>query len=341
LTRSGRIESVHRGAVAVVDADGALVASAGAADQPCYFRSACKPLQVVPAIEAGIVERFGLDDRHVAIMVASHSGAPRHVRAVAEILAAADLGPEALGCGYHVPRNRESLRRILAGEPPSPLYNNCSGKHAGMLALARMLAAGVASYMDPAHPAQRMITARVADYCGISPDDVHLGTDGCSAPTLYAPLRLLAQGFARYARELSQPDSAATRVARAMTHAADMLGEEDSFQVVLSRTLGPRLVGKYGAEGLFCVAVPDRNLGIAVRVEDGAPRAIGPIILDILLKLAVIREDELGPLAPLYEITLKNWRGTEIGIMRSGVVLSNRQTDAAPRRAEFGGVRRR
>ncbi len=326
LTRSGRLESVHRGALAVVDGEGELLAAAGAVDQPSYFRSACKSLQLVPTVEAGLVEEFNLEDQHLAVMSASHSAAPRHVEAVQEILTAIGLGPEDLGCGYQPPRNQESLAAVLGGAAPSALYNNCSGKHAGMLALARLLGTGTASYLDPDHPAQRRITERLAAYCRVPVDDLHLGNDGCSAPTPYLPLRAMAFGFARFAREVGSAGSAAARIAAACQRRADMLGEENSFQVALARTLGDRLVGKYGAEGLFCIAVPERDLGIAVRIEDGAARAIGPVVLDILLQLAVVREDDLGPLATFHEITLTNWRGTEIGTMRSGLVLSYTRT---------------
>jgi L-asparaginase II len=313
--------------VAVVDADQRLLATAGAAEQPSYLRSAGTPLQALPAIEAGLLERFALDDRHLAVMVASHSGAPRHLEAVTEILQAADLAPEALGCGHHEPHNHESRALLAAGAPATAIYNTCSGKHAGMLAFARLLETGTAGYLDPGHPVQQRITARVAEACGIPLAEAHAGTDCCSAPTLYAPLTALATGFARLAREMRDEEHAAARIGAAMQRSGDMLGEEDSFQVLLSRTLGGRLIGKLGAEGLFCAAVPEREMGIAVRVEDGAARPVGPIVLDILLKLGVIREEDLGPLEPYHEITLHNWRGTEIGVLRADVELSYETID--------------
>jgi L-asparaginase II len=219
------------------------------------------------------------------------------------------------------------------GGEPAAIYNNCSGKHAGMLALAVLEGAGIETYMHPEHPAQRCITARVAAACGLSPDAAHTGTDGCSAPTLYAPLVAMARGFARLAREAAEPASAAARIGAAMARCPEMLGEEDDFQAVFSRELGQRAIGKYGAEGLYCVAVPERELGIAVRIEDGAQRAVAPVVLEILLELGIFDRQELGALSRFHEMTLTNWRGTEIGIMRSSVVLS-REHDVETRDVE-------
>ncbi len=323
-TRSGRVESVHRGAVAVVGPGGRLVAGAGAYDQVFYYRSACKPMQLVPVVEAGVVETFGLDDRHLAVMMSSHTGAPRHVAAVRDILGAIGLTTDALGCGFHEPQNAES-RRLLATTPErrSALYNNCSGKHAAMLALSVALEVTAESYLDPRHPAQARIIDCVADYAGIPLNDAHLGTDGCSAPTLYAPLWAMAAAFARYAAHMTESGSAPQRIGQAAARCPEMLGEEEDFQVILERVLGERLIGKYGAEALFCLAVPAQGLGIAVRIEDGGRRAVAPVVCDLLAQLDVVADDEWGTLLEFREPVLHNWRGVEVGRLRSELVLSS------------------
>jgi L-asparaginase II len=325
--------------IAVADGTGRLVARIGNAEREFYFRSSAKPMQLLPTVEGGAADRFGFGERELAAAASSHSGAPEHVDAAREILARAGYGPEHLGCGYQEPRNRESLRLVMrhdgipgavaatpggaeggpggngaAASPFSPLYNNCSGKHAAMLALSAHLGADPAGYLDPAHPAQALILERTAELAGIRRRDAHFGIDGCSAPTLYAPLAALAAAFGRFAR-IAREDrqGGAARIHAAMAMRADMLGEPGTFNTVLMSTLGGRLVGKGGAEGLFCVGVPEADLGFAVRIEDGSSRAIGPVVLEVLRQLQVVGEEELGPLGHTHVPQLRNWRGHVVG----------------------------
>jgi len=322
VLRSGRVESVHRGAIAVADADGRLIAAAGEAEQPFYFRSSAKPIQLLAAVESGAWERFGLGDRELAVAASSHSGAPQHVEAAREILRRIGLGPEALGCGYQEPRNRESLAQVMAGGERSPLYNNCSGKHAGMLALAMQLGAEPADYLEQGHRAQARILERTCELAGIQSKTAHFGIDGCSAPTLMAPLAALAGAFARFGRAAAGWGSPAARIGAAMAGQSQLLGEPESFNTLLAATLGRRLIGKGGAEGLFCVAVPEAELGFAVRIEDGSSRALGPVVLALLEQLELVRADDLGPLAVLKEPVIKNWRGLRVGAIRPSFALS-------------------
>lgn len=334
VTRSGKVESQHRGAVAVADGDGRLVAAAGQVSERFFFRSSAKPIQLLPTVESGAAEHYGLGDRELAVAASSHSGAPRHVEAVRDIVERLGLTPGALGCGYHDPRNRESLAMVLAAGAGarSPLYNNCSGKHAAMLVLAAHLGADPEGYLEPDHPAQRMIVDRVCELCGVRRRDAEIGIDGCSAPTLHAPLSTFAVSFARFGRLAAGVDldadgpatgKAAVRIQRAMAARPEMLGEEDSFNTVLVAALGRRLIAKGGAEGLYCVSVPELDLGIAVRVEDGASRAVAPVVLDCLKQLGVLRDEEIGPLFPRFsEPELRNCRGTLIGSIRPTLKLT-------------------
>jgi L-asparaginase II len=324
VTRSGRVESVHRGAIAVADGDGRLVAAVGEAEQPFYFRSSAKPIQLLAAVESGAWEQHGLGDRELAVAASSHSGAPRHVEAAREILRHAGLGAEALGCGYQEPRNRESLAQVMAGGERSPLYNNCSGKHAGMLALAVHLDARPEGYLETGHAAQVQILDRTCELAGISPKAAHFGIDGCSAPTLFAPLSKLAAAFGRLAREASSdPSGAAARIQRAMSTYPEMLGEPESFNTLLARALGRKLIVKGGAEGLFCVSVPEVELGLAVRIEDGSSRALAPVVLALLRMLDLVDERELAPLASCVEPPVKNWRGMPVGAVQADFSLTS------------------
>jgi L-asparaginase II len=315
VTRSGRVECVHRGALAIADAEGAVVAHAGDVGLGAYFRSAAKPIQLLPLVESGAADQLGLGEAELAVAAASHAGSSEQVRAVSSILARAGLDAEALGCGYQEPRDRRSLEaRIMAnGDDRSGIYNNCSGKHAGMLALAVSLGAPPAGYLDPEHPAQARILARSRELAGLAPAEAHFGIDGCSAPTLFATVAQMAATFARLAREASRTGSAAARIQQAMSTRSDMLGDPASFNSVLMRTLGQRVLGKLGAEGVFCVAIPAAGLGIALKLADGASRALGPVVLETLVQLALVSPNELGPLAAHHRPVLKNWRGTSIG----------------------------
>jgi L-asparaginase II len=325
VLRSGQIESVHRGAIAVAGGDGELVAAAGDPERRFYFRSSAKPIQLLAAVESGVWERYGFGDRELAVAVSSHSGAPRQVEVAGEMLRRVGLTPAALGCGYQDPRNRESLAQVLAGGERSVLYNNCSGKHAAMLALAVHLGTEPAGYLEPEHPAQARILERTCELAGIPRGAAHFGVDGCSAPTLLAPLAALAAAFARLGRGAAGGGGTASPVGRiggAMARHPELLGEPESFNGLLAGHLGGRLIAKGGAEGLFCVAVPEADIGVAVRIEDGSSRALGAVVLALLDQLEVVRPEELGPLAPLREPVVKNWRGLRVGAIRPTFTLS-------------------
>jgi L-asparaginase II len=216
-----------------------------------------------------------------------------------------------------------SLKRVVGEGATSAIYNNCSGKHAAMLALAVHLGADPKDYLQADHPAQARILERTCELAEISRTGAHFGVDGCSAPTLYASLATLAGAFARFGRLARDGSrSPAARIMTAMATRPDMLGEPESFNTQLAGTLGRRLIGKGGAEGLFCVAAPEADLGIAVRIEDGSSRAIGPVVLELLVQLEVVQADDLGPLAALREPALKNWRGLHVGSIHPSFALS-------------------
>jgi len=324
VTRSGRVESVHRGAIAVADARGRLVAQVGDPGLRAYFRSAAKPIQLLPLVESGAADRLGLGPRELAVAAASHSGSPAQVAAVATVLERAGLDASALACGYQEPRNRQSLARTLAapGADRSAIYNNCSGKHAAMLALARSLEAPALGYLDPVHPAQARILARTRELAGIGPEAAHFGVDGCSAPTLHATLAQMAMAFGRLAAAARPAGAPAARIQAAMVAHPDMLGEPASFNSVLVQVLGDRLLAKLGAEGMFCVAIPTAELGLALKIEDGGSRALGSVVLEALIQLGIVTPNELGPLAGHHRPVLKNWRETSIGELRPAFVLA-------------------
>ncbi len=326
VTRGNLVESRHLGALAVVDATGRLIYHIGNPDYVSYLRSSAKPLQVVAVLESGAADAFGLTEREIAIFNGSHSGEDFHTANVLGILQKLGLGPEALACGVHAPTHKETARRMeLAGESPSVLHNNCSGKHAGMLALARHLGAPIQGYYRPDHPVQQRIIAVVADLTGMAPEEIALGVDGCGVPVFALPLRHAALGFARLAdpRDLPpQRAQAARRIVHAMQTYPEMVGGSDRFDTDLMRQTAPRLFCKGGAEGYYCLGIlPDEQagrpvgVGLALKIVDGdqSGRARPVAVLEALRQLGVLSSADQSALARYQRADVRNHRDEIVG----------------------------
>lgn len=324
VRRGGVAEAVHRGHVAIVDASGALVASRGDPDYVTFMRSAAKPLQAVPVVESGAADRFGLEERHLAVVAASHNGEPVHVAAVSEVLQRVGLSAEALRCGVHQPWS-ESVREALCreGQKPSPLHNNCSGKHAGMLMLAVHLGWATEGYTAANHPVQGVMASVVADICGLEAQRLTLASDGCTVPTFAMALRNMALGFARLASAVSgRGETAATargeamaRVARAMARHPEMVAGAKRFDTALMSVAGGRIIAKSGAEGVLCVAIPEKGWGVALKVEDGAGRAAPVAMMRVLSSAGLISDREAAALDEYAHPPVTNRRGERVGEM--------------------------
>ena len=270
FTRGGLPESEHRVIWCTAEADTAVVQTSdrGTGDLAVFARSATKPLQALPAVQAGVLERFGLDDRHLAVGCSSHGGGPEHLRLVEEILAACGLGEDDLRCGPLEPRDPAVQ---LAG-PATRIVHNCSGKHA--LGLALCVASGwdTANYREPGHPLQKAMREAVAEATCAYPDDVARGTDGCGMCTFHLPLGALARSFGRMAG--GRLGEAGTRVATAMTAHPELVAYDGAVDTELMRAVDG-LVAKVGAEGVLAAGLPDGR-GVALKVRDGAMRALDP-----------------------------------------------------------------
>ncbi|MFW6076630.1 MAG: asparaginase, partial [Hyphomicrobiales bacterium] len=289
VTRGGMVESRHRGSFAVSDANGSLAAALGEIAEPVYPRSAIKAFQALPMVEMA-ADRFGFTDADIALACASHSGEPNHVRLVQSMLAKAGLSEADLECGFHWPYDGDAQRALAAaGERPGAVHNNCSGKHAGMLALALALGASTRGYTAASHPVQRTIAATLHELCGIDPDGQPCGIDGCSVPTWALPLAAQAHGFARFASGAGlSPDRqrAARRILAAVrAHPFNVAGSE-RFCTRLMQAV-PRAFVKTGAEGVFCGCVPHAGFGLALKCDDGAGRAAEVIMAALLAHLPV------------------------------------------------------
>ncbi len=304
-------EGLLGGHLAAVDAGGAIVASRGDPGRLTYFRSCAKPFQAIAALRTGIVERFGLTAEHVAIICASHSGEPRHVGVVRDLLAHAGIDESALQCGAHWPYD-ESAAGVARREMAEPLqvFNNCSGKHSGMLAAARVLEAPLTSYLEPAHPVQLRIRAVVEEFTGCPTTDVVYGIDGCSAPNAAVPLSAMARSFARL---VTSGDGAARTAVEAMTTHPFLVGGTQRFDTALMEVTGGRVLAKGGAAGAHCTADRRAGVGLALKLEGVDGTWVSVAVMAALSDLEWLTPEEQQALDRFAHPTLRNHKGLEVG----------------------------
>ncbi len=322
VLRGGRTESIHRGDVAVVDEEGRLIASAGDPERPVYVRSAAKPFQAMPLLESGGERAFDLDSAAIALMCASHGGEPRHVRMARRLLRKGKYRIEDLVCGAHPPMHAPSARRLIArGEQPSPLHNNCSGKHAGLLLACRLDGYDAAEYFRPEHPLQRRVRDVLSQMSDVPADQIAIAVDGCSLPVFRLPLSALARAYARLvarpAPGLPRADFAVRRrITRAMWESPEMVAGQGRFTTDLLRAGVGRWIGKEGAEGVYAMGVAataGAALGIAFKVEDGAVRPRDAISLDILERLGKLPRGAAAVLKTYRRPAVRSVRGDIVG----------------------------
>ncbi|MGH2592210.1 MAG: asparaginase [Anaerolineae bacterium] len=321
VTRGGRVESIHTGAVAVVDANGRLVAHAGDPDWVTYLRSAAKPLQLLPLVESGGADRFGFTDQELAVMAASHSGEPRHIETVQSILDKIGLGEDMLHCGAHWPMSDATTRRLRdSGHEPTPIYHNCSGKHAGMLAQAVHRGLSTHDYLDPRHPIQAAILTTLAEMSGVEVGAIDVAIDGCSAPCFALPLRAAARAFARLADPSALPGlrrRAVKRMVDAMIAFPEMVGGERRLDTDLMRAARGGVLSKGGAEGYHGMAILTGGLGITIKIADGnGQRGCGPVAIEALRQLGVLDDTMLAELRAHHTWVVKNHRQLDVGEVR-------------------------
>ena len=315
--RGSRIESRHRGALAVCDAEGKLVFARGDMTIPVFPRSAVKALQALPLVESGVAERFALTSAEIALACASHSGEPIHVTTAAAMLDKCGHKPNDLECGIHWPLGEAAQRALSArGEKPSALHNNCSGKHAGFICLASGLGVSARHYVRPDHPVQREVTAALETMTAVNLGADRLGIDGCSIPTYAIPLPSLALGFAKLGTGNGLSPSrarAAARIRASVADHPDLVGGSGRFDTFVMALLGLRAFTKTGAEGVFCAALPEVGLGIALKCDDGATRAAEIVMASLIARFLPLSNEEERALSQRLAPRLLNWNGLEVG----------------------------
>lgn len=333
VTRGPIVESVHYGVVAVADVEGKLMAWAGNPGTVTYYRSASKPLQALPLVESGGADHFGLTEAEIAITCGSHGGEAIHVETVMSILDKIGVGPEALACGTHIPLSPIVARGLRThGQAPSVLQNNCSGKHAGLLALAKFHGWPVGGYETTRHPVQTTILEVVARFAGLERDQVAIGVDGCGVCSFGISVHSMATSFARLAQPKYWPEprrSAIERIWRAMITYPEMVGyTENNIDTDIMRAGRGTVISKRGAEGAYCAArLPSENedaLGFALKLLDGdeSGRARNPAIVEGLRQARFLDEDALGKLERYWMEEVTNRPGDVIGMIRPAFTLS-------------------
>ena len=327
-TRGNWVENRHRGAFVVSDAAGRIIASIGDIDRPVFPRSAIKSMQAIAMVTSRAIDKFGLSDEELALACASHQGEDIHVAGVTVFLGHIGHGVADLECGAHAPSfgpAREALRK--RGEHPSALHNNCSGKHAGILAAAEALGVPTAHYVDRDHPVQRAVRVGIEAIIGESLSESRCGTDGCSIPTWAAPLRAFASGFARMATgEGLAPDIAAGthRIFDAATRHPELVGGTGNFDTDIMRAFGGRVFQKGGAEGVQCGAIRDKGWGYALKVDDGNMAASQAMVATLLFTIADPSTAQHEVLESRAKQKLLNVRGFEVGLLTATAAMSPR-----------------
>ncbi|MES2306060.1 MAG: asparaginase [Gemmatimonadota bacterium] len=278
--RGPLVESIHRVSVAVTRPDGEMVAWAGDPSQVTFWRSAAKPFQLLPLVEDGGVESFGLDRAMLALACGSHNAEPIHREVGARWLAALGLSESDLSCGGH-PSLWPALADMMIHDDvvPTPLWSNCSGKHAGLLALARLHGWPTAGYEESGHPVQQRVAATIAEWSGLAPDALQWGVDGCTAAAVALSLHGMAVAYAR----LGASDQPAMRTIRdAMMSEPHLVAGTDRLDTILMQAWPGRVVAKIGAEGVYSASLPELGLGISLKVEDGDMRCAGIALVAVL-----------------------------------------------------------
>lgn len=326
VTRGQIVESRHAGAVAVLDADGAVLMEIGDIDRPVFPRSAVKAIQALPFLESGAADAYGFGDREIALACASHSGEPEHAELAASMLSAASLDQTALECGAHWPTRQEAaLELARTSAHPLPLHNNCSGKHSGFICTCRHLGIDHRGYAAAGHAAQQAVRDAMESVTGAAHAVEACGMDGCSIPTYAVPLKSLAHGFARMATGTglgAERAKAARRIFASCMAEPFLVAGTDRLDTRLMQAAAGRVMLKVGAEGVYCAAIPELGVGMALKCDDGAIRAAEVMVAAVLARFFANDEALSAGLLAMANPVMKNWNGIKVGALRPAGALS-------------------
>lgn len=321
VLRDGRIESFHRGSVAVCDVQGVVRLARGDVESPIFPRSALKPIQALPLLETGAAEAFAVSDAELALACASHNGEALHADTINRWLSRLDLSEEALACGAHWSLS-ESVARTMAqaGIQPSGVHNNCSGKHAGMLTIARHMGEEVEGYEAADHPVQVKVRDTISEMSGHDLGDAGAAIDGCSVPAYAIPLAGLARAFAQLSHTHDTRGvrgESCQRLVSAMTSNPFMVAGTGRYCTNVIEAGKGNLLVKTGAEGVMAAALPELGVGVAVKIDDGARRAAEAAMAAVLLAVGGLPEESRNCLRNYTAAIVRNWHGQVVGAIRA------------------------
>lgn len=314
--RGDLVDLTHIGHVAVVDYTGKLLYHYGNPDRVTFARSSAKPMQAISVVESGAVDAYGITDKELALLCASHSGESFHIDAVRSILQKAGLTDKYLQCGTHYPFADYAAQELRnKGLEPETVHCNCSGKHAGMLITAKYLNEDLDTYYKPEHPVQQRIMKTIAEICEYDEKKIITATDGCGVPVHAMPLYKFAQGFARLSKPeiLGERRIVVKRLTDAMTAYPEMVGGTDRFCTDLMNVCGDRLFAKLGAGAYYAIGLKNKGIGMSFKVEDAAKGIINAMVLEVLRQLDIITPEELNRLGKYYNMQDKNHKGEIVG----------------------------
>ena len=329
ISRGPLVENIIRGDIVVVGADGKVSASVGDPHKVTFMRSAAKPLQTSAGIECGAIDAFSIPEEGIAVMCGSHIGDDTHVRVIEDILQRLGLSEDDFTLGPALSMShRLEQERLLQGVPPRKIYNNCSGKHSCMLAMCRYLALNYSAYQVISHPVQQLILNTVAEYAEMRPKEIILGVDGCGVPVFAMPLVQMAVAYLNLCnpkvRLQGTRSLAAQRIITAMGHYPEMVAGKGQFCTELIQTTKGRIIGKLGADGIYCCAPVDGNCAISLKIEDGNMQALSIVMMSVLRQLDLLTEEEWHALEKFASRDNYNCQQDKVGKWYADFSLSAR-----------------
>jgi len=320
LYRGDVIESRHRGWIAVCDNNGTIKRQLGKPLPSAYVRSSLKPFQILPLLINKIDEKFNFTEQELAIIMSSHSGQAKHIELVLSILEKTGFTKDNLKCGAHSPIHRASSATIYKkGEKPCNLHCNCSGKHAGMLAVCKFYGWEIEGYLSPDHPVQKLIGKSIAYMTDMPEDGLKAGIDGCGVPVYPIPLNNLAMGYARLVASENlkkEYQEAVRKVVEIMIKYPDLIAGDERFDTDLMQEMKGKLICKGGGEAVCCSALVKDKIGIALKIEDGNSRAVGPVMMEVLKQLNALSKSNLENLKKWHNTPSYNFAKTLVGGLR-------------------------
>lgn len=323
--RGSLVDLVTTGSAVVSDADGKLLYSVGDPDGVSYARSSAKLMQAVVPVMCGAADAYGLNTQELAQIAASHSGEPIHVDTVRSILRKAQIPESALQCGAHYPFKEDVAEAMKArGEKPADVHNNCSGKHAGMLITTKYLGEDLETYYQVGHPHQKRILKTIADICGVTPESIVIGLDGCGVPVHAMPIRQFAYGMARLGmpEKLPEPyrEGARRVVSAVMEHPLNASGSDRIDYKIMSRYPG-KVVVKSGANGYFAGAIPGQGIGFAIKTNDGISQMRNIVLIELLSQIGVIPKEDLDDFKDEHHVKVFNHKNELAGYSEAAFTL--------------------